>query len=96
MRWIPLVLAALIVACTVSSGCIETKSRSYSAGPGLVHVTVTEHTYLFGAEGFFTKTYDISVSGLGREIFSVKGITQTQLKSYLEKYSADTVGVITP
>ncbi len=87
MKGIPLILALLLVTCIVSSGCIETGTRSYTAGGLLAGVSVVEHTYLLGREGLFTKTYDVTARVGGLTVLEVKGVTKSDVDSYMKKYA---------
>jgi hypothetical protein len=89
MKKITLLLAVCVCLCAATSGCIEIGKRSYSAGPNLAKASVVEHTYLFGGDGVFTKTYDVTITMLGVEILNIQGITKNQLQAYLAKYGAD-------
>jgi hypothetical protein len=48
------------------SGCIQISSSTQSGGYALGGAVITEHTYLFGDEGFLTKKYDLTIFILGQ------------------------------
>ncbi|OPY39320.1 MAG: hypothetical protein A4E35_00091 [Methanoregula sp. PtaU1.Bin051] len=90
MKITPLLIALLLLACTLSSGCIETGTRSYTAGGLLAGISVVEHTYLLGREGLFTKQYDVTARIGGVTVLEVKGVTKSDVDAYLKQYANPT------
>ncbi len=68
------------------TGCIETGSNKISHGSSSVNVTIVEHTYLFGNEGFFLTQYDIKESFDGNVTNEGMGLNRTQMAVILNKY----------
>ena len=90
MKWIPLLLVLLLMTVTLSCGCVETGTRSYTAGGLLAGVSVVEHTYLLGKEGLFTKTYDVMARVGGMTVLEVKGVTKSDVDAYMKQYGSGT------
>jgi len=81
-----LLLIFLIIACMVSSGCIETGTKNTQAGTSLAGYELTEHTYLWGLEGPFSKTYDIRIWLLSTDVYKASGISGSDVKLSILKY----------
>ena len=50
---------------------------------------ITEHTWLWGDDGPFTKVYDVRIWIMGYDVVDSKGITRSEMQRYLEKYKGD-------
>jgi|GEM_PF-1994640 hypothetical protein len=87
-RLATLSILILLALSVLSSGCIETGKRSVQTGTPLAGYEITEHTYLWGPGGPFSKTYDIRVWVLGKDIFKATGISQAELNTAIQKYAA--------
>ncbi|MBN1432919.1 MAG: hypothetical protein JW931_09125 [Methanomicrobiaceae archaeon] len=62
------------------------------SGPGdnsLAGYEITEHTWLLGDDGPFTKVYDTRIWVMGNDVVDWKGITRSEMQRYLEKYKGD-------
>ena len=69
----------------LSAGCVEIHSQTRSTETILGMVEVTEHTHLWGDDGPFTKTYDVTMTVLGQDVISVKGISEAEKDALLNK-----------
>jgi hypothetical protein len=60
------IIIILLLAITISSGCVQTNRETKSSNYVVGGVTVTEVTYLIGNDGLFTKEYLVSGYFLGK------------------------------
>jgi len=67
-------------------GCVEVSSSTRSASFLIGGAEIIEHTYLWGNDGPFTKTYDVKVTILGAEVANATGISRQQMESLLANY----------
>jgi hypothetical protein len=81
-----LLVILLIAAFMVSSGCMETGTKSTRAGTSLAGYELVEHTYLWGSEGLFSKTYDIRIWLLGTDVYKATGVSPSDVKLTILKY----------
>jgi hypothetical protein len=75
----------MCVFATFLCGCIELNKQSQGQSAFGSGVSVTEHTYLWGDEGFFTKKYDVTITIFGANMYSAQGVSRSQLDRILEE-----------
>lgn len=81
-----LFLILIIGLCVFFTGCVETGSRTTSYGSSTANVTIIEHSYFFGNDGFFTTDYDIIEYLNGMVSNERKDLNQAQKAVILNKY----------
>ena len=77
-------LVILGICISMSSGCIETSSKSSEVGSTLAGASVVEHQYLFGLT---ESKYDVRVWVLGVVVVNVQGISEAEWKKLEEQYN---------
>jgi len=80
------VTIAIMICSVIISGCIETGSVTQSSGNAISGGMITEHTYLFGTDGFFTKKYDLTIFFFGQSK-QYNDLSYSQLQAYIQMYS---------
>lgn len=74
-----------MLAC---SGCVEINSSQQSMSTLVGGMEITERTYLWGDEGPLTKKYDVRIWAAGYDIINLKGVSSSQMQSYVDQYGA--------
>jgi hypothetical protein len=88
-KWIEsFAIITIFLFSVMISGCVQVNESTQTEGSSLGGVIVTQHTYLWGNDGLFTKTYDITlvILGVPKEIES--GMSQEQLQAIEQMYGA--------
>lgn len=75
-------LLFLGIIVSTSCGCIETGSESKQIEYTSLDASVVEHKYLFG---FMESKYDARICVKGVDVVDVQGITESELKGYLNQ-----------
>jgi len=75
----------VMTAFCFTCGCMEVNSSTRSVGTMAGVAEIVEHTYLWGDDGFMTKTYDVRVTALGIEIVNAKGVSRERMESIVRK-----------
>ena len=79
------VILLLMAACCLACGCLEVSATTRSVDTLAGGAEIVEHTYLWGDDGFMTKTYDVRVTALGIDIASVKGVSRGRMEALVGK-----------
>lgn len=82
-------LILLLLACVLfSCACVEvgTSTRSTTILAG--RIEVTEHTYFWGNDGPFTKTYDVRVTIAGVEVARATGVPRERMEEIAKQFGS--------
>lgn len=74
---VSLIIALIIlgICVSMSSGCIETSSKSSDVGSDIAGSSVVEHQYLFG---LMESKYDVRIWVLGVDVVNMQGINESE------------------
>jgi hypothetical protein len=78
----------IILLSVLISGCVQTSQSTQSSSKGISSAVITEHTYLFGDQGLFTKKYDLTVIILTKST-DYKDLSKEQLRAFLDVYGLE-------
>jgi hypothetical protein len=91
MKAIIILLIFLLTLSLVSPGCVDVRQNKEFCGSEMSGMTSIEHTYLWGADGFMTKRYDVAVYVYGTPQTGTN-LPKSQVDTYRQTYCSASAG----